>query len=711
MTNRNSSNSPSRGRKTTIRDTPIVDPAIYKLMADFAPVIIVLLDARGGIQYVNPYFEQITGYRTDELKGKDWFTTFQPARDQEAIGAVFQAAIPDTPTHGNINPIVTRGGEEREIEWSERVIRDEMGKVTSLLLIGQDVSSRRQTEVEMRNSEARLKEAQRMAHIGSWELDPRSGELIWSDEIFSLFEIDRSRFGATYDAFLDTIHPDDRDKVNQAYTDSLATQSPYEITHRLLMRDGRIKWVEERCVTEFDAEGRPLRSRGTVQDVTERQQAEDKILAAKRQLQATLDAVPDLLFEVGLDGRYYNFHSPRVDLLAVPAEDFIGKKISDILPLDVSELAMSALRDAHEKGWSRGKQYELKLPQGKRWFELSIARKSVDAGQEPRFIALSRDITERKQAESELRQTQHLMNSIVDNIPVMVFVKRAADLRFELFNRAGETLLGYSRSDLLGKTDYELFPEEQADFFIAEDRKALASDVVTEIPQEPIKTSTGETRYLHTWKIALRDDAGEPTHLIGISIDITERKKIEEQIRNLAFYDTLTNLPNRRLLSDRLHQTMAASNRSRHYGALMFIDLDNFKPLNDRYGHDMGDLLLMEVARRIAHCVREMDTIARFGGDEFIVMLSELDINKESSIAQAGLVADKIRAALSEPYKTTLRQSGEPELTVEYRCTSSIGVALFLGHESSPEEILKRADIAMYQAKEGGRNLVHFYEE
>jgi diguanylate cyclase (GGDEF)-like protein len=139
--------------------------------------------------------------------------------------------------------------------------------------------------------------------------------------------------------------------------------------------------------------------------------------------------------------------------------------------------------------------------------------------------------------------------------------------------------------------------------------------------------------------------------------------------------------------------------------------LDNFKPLNDRYGHDMGDLLLMEVARRIAHCVREMDTIARFGGDEFIVMLSELDINKESSIAQAGLVADKIRAALSEPYKTTLRQSGEPELTVEYHCTSSIGVALFLGHEASPEEILKRADMAMYQAKEGGRNLVHFYEE
>jgi diguanylate cyclase (GGDEF)-like protein len=215
---------------------------------------------------------------------------------------------------------------------------------------------------------------------------------------------------------------------------------------------------------------------------------------------------------------------------------------------------------------------------------------------------------------------------------------------------------------------------------------------------------------LHTWKIGLRDDAGEPTHLIGISIDITERKKIEEQIRNLAFYDTLTNLPNRRLLSDRLHQTMAASNRSRHYGALMFIDLDNFKPLNDRYGHDMGDLLLMEVARRIAHCVREMDTIARFGGDEFIVMLSELDINKETSIAQAGLVADKIRAALSEPYKTTLRQSGEPELTVEYLCTSSIGVALFLGHEASPEEILKRADMAMYQAKEGGRNLVHFYE-
>jgi len=156
---------------------------------------------------------------------------------------------------------------------------------------------------------------------------------------------------------------------------------------------------------------------------------------------------------------------------------------------------------------------------------------------------------------------------------------------------------------------------------------------------------------------------------------------------------------------------MAASKRSGRYGALMFLDLDNFKPLNDAHGHDTGDLLLIEVARRITRCVRETDTVARFGGDEFVVMLGELDEDKAASAAQAEIVAEKIRAALSEPYVLTIRQEGNVEATVEHRCTSSIGMVLFINHEASPEDILKWADMAMYQAKEGGRNRVRFFDQ
>jgi diguanylate cyclase (GGDEF)-like protein len=142
----------------------------------------------------------------------------------------------------------------------------------------------------------------------------------------------------------------------------------------------------------------------------------------------------------------------------------------------------------------------------------------------------------------------------------------------------------------------------------------------------------------------------------------------------------------------------------------MFLDLDNFKPLNDTHGHDMGDLLLIEVARRISRCVREIDTVVRFGGDEFVVMLSVLDEDQELSAGQAAIVAEKIRAALAEPYLLKRGQADNTQITVEHHCSASIGLVLFIGNETSPEEILKLADMAMYQAKEGGRNRVRFID-
>ena len=187
-------------------------------------------------------------------------------------------------------------------------------------------------------------------------------------------------------------------------------------------------------------------------------------------------------------------------------------------------------------------------------------------------------------------------------------------------------------------------------------------------------------------------------------------RESENSIRNFAYYDTLTQLPNRRLLNDRLGQAMSVSKRSGCYGAVMFMDLDNFKPLNDKYGHDVGDLLLIEVGHRITQCIREMDTVARFGGDEFIVMLSELEESKEDSITQAGIVAEKIRISLAEPFLLTYKQEDVEDTTVEHYCTASIGVVLFISHNTTPEEIFRYADTAMYEAKENGRNRVCFFD-
>lgn len=210
----------------------------------------------------------------------------------------------------------------------------------------------------------------------------------------------------------------------------------------------------------------------------------------------------------------------------------------------------------------------------------------------------------------------------------------------------------------------------------------------------------------------VRLGSDEITHFIAIKQDISERKRIEAKIYNLAYFDTLTCLPNRRLLNDRLEQAMASSKRSGRYGALMFLDMDNFKPLNDAHGHEVGDLLLREVACRINGCVREMDTVARFGGDEFVVMLRELDADVAESAAQASVVAEKIRIILSEPYVLSMQEvpGMGAKTTVEHRCTTSIGVVLFINHQATPSDLIKWADLAMYQAKASGRNLIRFYD-
>ncbi|MDR3479045.1 MAG: GGDEF domain-containing protein [Gammaproteobacteria bacterium] len=183
-------------------------------------------------------------------------------------------------------------------------------------------------------------------------------------------------------------------------------------------------------------------------------------------------------------------------------------------------------------------------------------------------------------------------------------------------------------------------------------------------------------------------------------------RESENKIRHFAYYDALTELPNRRLLNERLEQAMTTNKQTGRFGAVISMDLDNFKPLNDTHGHDAGDLLLIEASHRITHCIRKMDTAARFGGDEFIVILSDLDENKELSVTQASNVAEKIRASLAQPFLLTCKQKDGKESTIEHLCTVSIGVALFNNHGTNPEEILKYADIAMYQAKKNGRNRV-----
>jgi len=185
----------------------------------------------------------------------------------------------------------------------------------------------------------------------------------------------------------------------------------------------------------------------------------------------------------------------------------------------------------------------------------------------------------------------------------------------------------------------------------------------------------------------------------------------QKKIHDMAYHDALTRLPNRRLLNDRIAQALSVSKRKGSFGAIMVLDLDNFKPLNDAYGHDIGDMLLVEVAKRLTACVRENDTVARFGGDEFVVVLSELSIDREQAMAQAERVAEKIRSALALDYSLKVSKPATPDIWIDHHCTASIGVTLFVKKDPDDSDLLKQADAAMYQAKGSGRNSIRFFHD
>ncbi len=273
-------------------------------------------------------------------------------------------------------------------------------------------------------------------------------------------------------------------------------------------------------------------------------------------------------------------------------------------------------------------------------------------------------------------------------------------------NAAFTRVTGFAANDIIGRHLDELL--------VPDDSTAQLQDEGTAPHAEPptvemqLRCKDGSHIWIEILSTPECDAAGRIVGYRRIGRNITERREMQDRVRELAFHDPLTGLPNRRLLNDRLGLAMAQSKRSGTYGAVLFLDLDNFKPLNDLHGHDAGDQLLIEVARRLHGCVREIDTVARFGGDEFVVILGALDATPDESLALARNVAEKIATVLARPYHLNVRQHDGTELAVEHACTSSIGATLYFDNGVRQEEILKRADSAMYRAKNEGRNRICF---
>ena len=315
--------------------------------------------------------------------------------------------------------------------------------------------------------------------------------------------------------------------------------------------------------------------------------------------------------------------------------------------------------------------------------------------------SLSQRETALRESQQKLRENEALFRMLTEDISEIVW-REDADLNIVYISPADERLRGFPAAEVLGRPMLEMLTEEGVGLM----REVLArGDSRATVP---LRCKDGSEVWMDVTMTREFDAEGKINGYHGIGRDVTERRSIEEQIKHLAFYDPLTQLPNRRMLNDRLAMAMAGSKRSGLHGAVMLLDLDNFKPLNDEQGHAAGDLLLIEVARRLNATVREVDTVARLGGDEFVVVLSNLNEAEALARSEALAVAEKIRVTLEQPYLLQVVGAGAQEQTISHRCSCCVGVALFLGENESQNAVLKRADDAMYQAKQAGRNTVRY---
>ena len=315
---------------------------------------------------------------------------------------------------------------------------------------------------------------------------------------------------------------------------------------------------------------------------------------------------------------------------------------------------------------------------------------------------------EKSLAAQHLRDSEARFRRMMEDIEGVAAQGYGPDGTVTFWNKACEALYGYTAQEAMGRNLMDLIvPTELRESVRQEVVHMFSTGQVIAAREILLVAKDGSRVPVFSSHSLVKPPVG-PAELFCLDIDLTERKRMEDKIRQFAFFDALTHLPNRRLLDDRLKLAMASSARTGRFGALVYLDLDNFKPLNDCYGHDVGDLLLVEVAQRLKNGVRETDSVARVGGDEFVVLLAELSEDQKASEQQARSVVEKIRCALAQTYVLQVARAGQAETQVEHHCTASLGVALFAALACTAVELLKRADAAMYQAKEAGRNRIQF---
>ncbi|MBI1175486.1 MAG: PAS domain S-box protein [Sideroxydans sp.] len=648
----------------------------YQMLMKNALDGIHVMDAQGNLIEANDSFCEMLGYTRAEvgsLNIADWNAQWSKAELQARLRAVVGKSARFETVHRR------KDGGLIDVEISSTGI-DIEGKIY-FFASSRDIGERKKYEALMRRHTLVINNS----HEGFWGVD-QQGKLVEVNQAYA------DMTGYSVEELL-RMHVADLEAIDDMQAMQARVKRIIEQGHELFEtrhrhKDGHLVDVE--ISVSYVAELQQFFA--FARDITERKRIEhDRNALALRQ-QALMSSALEGIHIMDILGNLVEANDTFCHMLGYSREEIGTLNVADWDAQWSLEELMGRFRVLIQLNGARFETRHRRRDGSLIDVEVSTTGVEID-GQQYLF-ASSHDITHRKQAETDLRIAATAFES---QESLIITDANGVILRV---NQAFTESTGYAAGEVVGQTPRLLKSgRHDADFY----REMWAAITDTGTWQGEIwdRRKNGEVYPKWLTITAVKGEDGAVTHYVGSHTDITERKAAEEKIQQLAFHDPLTRLPNRQLLLDRLGQALASSARSGRQGALLFIDLDNFKTLNDTLGHVMGDLLLQQVAGHLTACVREGDTVARLGGDEFVVMLENLSEQPIEAVGQAGAIGEKILAVLNQPY-----QLGSNV----FRSSGSIGATVFSGESQEAEELLKQADIAMYQAKKAGRNTLRFFD-
>jgi diguanylate cyclase (GGDEF)-like protein/PAS domain S-box-containing protein len=564
----------------------------------------------------------------------------------------------------------------------------------------QDISERKLATEALGQTAEFLKETQRIGAIGSYDLDIQRGVWTSSEVLDEIFGID-SGFERTVATWTSLVHPSERACMAAYFAgEVVGKRQEFDREYRIVRQsDQAERWVHGRGRLLFGEDGTPLRLAGIIRDITERKLAELQLRDSEERYRSTFEQAAVGIIHTAFDGRFLRANTRFAEIIGYPQDEISNLTVQQITAPEDLPSSLEALRNNVIEAFvdsTLEKRY-IRKDGSITWVRITISTQRDLHGNPLHYITLVEDINALKAAEEALRDSEQRYRTIFMTSLDAISISRLSDGRYIDVNKAFLDTLEMERDDVIGRTSLELGiwadPRDRQNFVDALHQSSFCRDV-----EVRFRKKTGKTFWALS-SASIIEMGGVPC-MLGVIRDISEAKEAANTIRDLAYYDSLTGLPNRRLLLERLNQTIAATERSPLRKALLVIDLDEFKTLNDTLGHSVGDLMLQEAARRILCCAGETDMVGRLGGDEFVLLLEDLNPNPEIAAAKARLVAEKLLGLVSQPYML----DGH-----ECRSTASLGIAVFGDMSDTANEILQQADLAMDQAKAAGRNSMHFF--